>query len=352
MSDPFAPGLLQRLRSVRNVAVVKASRIGDFICATPAFRALRIALPDAEITMITLPMLRELAERSPHLDHYVPFPGYPGLAEQFFDARKATQFFMEMQARQFDLAVQLQGSGVYSNPFTLMLGARATAGFVRPGDGAGRLDAALPLPETGHEVQRMLALTTFLGAPPQGERNEFPLWPKDHAGAEDLLVGAVPPLIGLHPAARDQTRRWPLERFVAAGQTLCERYDGTVVLLGDSAERPAATILRQSLGERCIDLVGRTSLATLGAVIDRLAVLVTNDTGPAHIAYACGMPTVTVFGGGDPRRNGPLSTGPFRVLLHPVPCRPCESPDCPIDYYCLDHVTPAQVVEAAEEIMR
>src|ERR671926_604829 len=125
-----------------------------------------------------------------------------GIAEQFFDARRATAFFRAMQAEQFDLAVQMQGSGVYSNPFMLMLGARMTAGFVRPGDPPGRLDAALLIPDQEHEVRRMLALTTFLGAPPQGEELEYPLWPEDHAAAEALLVRAERPLIGLHPGAR------------------------------------------------------------------------------------------------------------------------------------------------------
>src|SRR5689334_9514800 len=112
-SDPFAPGLLGRLPAPpRTVALVRASRIGDFLCAVPAFRALRAALPGAAITIVTLPLLRDLALRSPYLDHYAPFPGFPGLAEQFFDARRATAFFQRMQDHQFDLAVQMQGSGV------------------------------------------------------------------------------------------------------------------------------------------------------------------------------------------------------------------------------------------------
>src|SRR6185437_1509188 len=167
-SEPTVPGLLTRLacagRSPRKVALLRASRIGDFLCATPAIRALRAALPDAEITMITLPLLRDMVERSPHLDRFVAFPGFPGVAEQFFDARRATAFFAAMQAERFDLAIQLQGSGVYSNPSTLLLGARATAGFIRPGDAPGLLDAALPMPACGSEVERLLALTSFLGA--------------------------------------------------------------------------------------------------------------------------------------------------------------------------------------------
>src|SRR5947209_18142837 len=112
MSDPFTSGLLARLPKLPGkVALVRASRIGDFICATPAFRAIRMALPQAEITMITLPMLRDLVIRSPHLDKFVAFPGFPGIAEQFFDARRSIHFFQDMQGKQLDLALQMQGSG-------------------------------------------------------------------------------------------------------------------------------------------------------------------------------------------------------------------------------------------------
>ncbi len=87
--DPFEPGLLGRLpEPPRKVAVLRASRIGDFINATPAFRALRRALPNARIDVITLPMLKDLAERCPSVDRCLPFPGYPGLADQLFDARE------------------------------------------------------------------------------------------------------------------------------------------------------------------------------------------------------------------------------------------------------------------------
>ena len=113
MRDPFTPGLLSRLaESPRKIVMLRASRIGDFLCATPAYRALRMALPEAEITMITLPMLQDLVLRSPHLDRFVAFPGYPGIAEQLFAARRTIRFFQEMQAERFDLAIQMQGSGV------------------------------------------------------------------------------------------------------------------------------------------------------------------------------------------------------------------------------------------------
>lgn len=354
-SDPFQPGLLTRMpEPPRKVALLRASRIGDFLCTVPALRALRVALPQAEITMITLPMLRDLVVRSPYLDHFAAFPGFPGIAEQLFDARCAVSFLREMQEQHFDLAIQLQGSGVNSNPFMLLLGAQYTAGFVRDGDAPGKLDAALPIPIEGHEVQRMLALTTFLGAPSQGEEMEFPLWPEDVAAAQTLLSGLERPLFGLHPCARDATRRWSLERFAAVGARLQYQHGGTVVILAEAeesavAERVAAQI--RTSGGACANLAGQTSLPVLGALIAQLAVLITNDTGPAHIAYALAAPTVTIVGGGNPYAYAPPAHGPYRFLAHPVPCRPCSYAACPIGYPCLEAITVQQVIEAAEDML-
>ena len=361
-SEPTAPGLLTRLmrrgKTPRRVALLRASRIGDFLCAMPAIRALRAALPDAEITMITLPLLRDLVERSPHLDRFVAFPGFPGVAEQFFDARHATAFFAAMQAERFDLALQMQGSGVYSNPIALLLGARATAGFIRPGDVPGLLDAALPMPSRGPETRRVLALASFLGAESRGEATEFPLWPADHAEAEMLLRDAPRPLLGLHAGARDRARRWPAERFVKVGAALHARHAGAVILLGDEETAPTSTWIARRLRDKgvpCLDITAQTTLPTLGAVIAQLALLVATDSGPAHIAYALGVPSVTIFGGANPGAYGPPPGGGHLLALHPVPCRPHDGLTCPTcahDYACLDGVTVAHVLALAKEALR
>ena len=353
MNDPFAPGLLTRLsEKPRKVALLRASRIGDFLCATPAFRALRMALPDADITLITLPMLREIAQRLPYLDRIVEFPGYPGIAEQLFDAEHAIQFLREMQAEQFDLAIQMQGTGVNSNPFMLLLGARRTVGFVRPGEGAGLLDAALSYPKHLHEIHCVLALTTFLGIPEQGEQIVFPLHAEDLGRAECLLKNAASPLIGLHPSARDEARRWSPDRFVAAGSLLLHRHGGTVIVVGEAQDREQGVTIAQRIDGPCLNLMGQTSLLTLGGVLSQLAVLLTNDSGPAHIAYALGTPTVTIFGASSPALNGPLQPEPFRIIVQRVPCRPCGYGVCPIGNPCLKGVAVDQVVAAAEEVIR
>jgi ADP-heptose:LPS heptosyltransferase len=200
-------------------------------------------------------------------------------------------------------------------------------------------------------VQRTLALTTFLGAPPHGEETEFPLLPGDHAAAIVLLASAKPPLIGLHFGARERTKRWPLERFAAAGAALLSRYDGTLVILGASEDQQLARSLAETVNGSSLNLAGCMSLGTLGAVIARLALLITNDSGPAHIAYALRTPTITIFGGTDPARWGPPEDARHAVLACPVPCRPCDYAECPVGYVCLNGITVEQVVAAAEQVM-
>ncbi len=347
-ADQFEPGFLSRLRQPpRKVVLVRASRIGDFVCATPAFRALRRALPDSEISLVALPFVRDAVHRSPALDRFIEFPGFPGIAEQFFRARGAAAFFARMQEERFDLAIQMHGSGVYTNPFTLMLGAAYTAGFVRPGDAAALLDAALPVPEGLHEVARLLALTDFLGARREGEWLEFPLREGDRAAAAELIAGARAPLIGLHPGAREATKRWGEQRFAAAATMLAARLGGTTVVLGGDDERGTGARIVRAFGGAAVDVTGRTAVAVLGAVIERLSVLVTNDSAPAHLAYALGTPSVTVFGGTEPWRWGPPRSPAHAVLAHPVPCRPCSGDHCPIGFRCLEAISPGQVAAAA-----
>ena len=350
MADPFSSGC-SRASTERKVALVRASRIGDFICATPAFRALRRALPGARIALIALPFVRDLAARSASLDRFIPFPGWPGMAEQFFDPRRTLRALARLQSERFDLAIQMHGTGVYSNVYTLMLGARLTAGFVREHDGPGRLDAAFVMPSQGREAERLCALTAFLGAPPAAPGAcEFPLTPQDHEGAQRLLAGARPPFLGLHPQARKAEKRWPAGRFLEAAGALQERRGGTVVLLGAEAGGHAPPPSAKA-GGPLIDLAGRTSLGVLGAVIARLSLLLTNDSGPAHIAYALGVPTVTIFGETDPARWGPPEGGPFRVVRRDLPCRPCAEDGCLFGYECLSAVTVDEVVGAASEVI-
>jgi ADP-heptose:LPS heptosyltransferase len=165
----------------------------------------------------------------------------------------------------------------------------------------------------------MLALTTFLGVPSAGRIPQLLTGPADRAKSDALLSGRPLPYIGLHASARDLTRRWSLERYTETVRRLQNQHGGTIVVLGEERDRNAVGSAMQKKDIEHLNLAGQTSLDELISVIHRLSILITNDSGPAHIAYALGTPSVVIFGSGDPTRNGPVSSGPFEILAHPVP---------------------------------
>ena len=339
--DPFQPGLLQRIKPPRRVVIVHTGQMGSLLCATPALRSLRAALPRTHISLMASLTTRHLVDRFPYIDRYIPFPGFPGMDESQFEPRRTVAFLESMQARRFDLAVQLQGPE--ANSFALLLGARSTAGFIVAGGDAGCLDAALPYPG-GHAVDRALALVEFLGAPRAHTTVEFPLTIEEVSHAAALLGNAPAPLIGVHAGGRRSTRRWFPDRFAAAARELQRLHGGTILILGEEVadgDYPAATR----------NLAGRTTLGVLGGVIRRLDLLITNDALPAQIAYALGTPTITIFGGSDPDVWSARHATASRVLAHPVQCRPCRHDVCPVGYLCLDNVHVSDVVNAAGRLL-
>jgi ADP-heptose:LPS heptosyltransferase len=137
--------------------------------------------------------------------------------------------------------------------------------------------------------------------------------------------------------------------FRPGGERAERQHGGTLVLIGGPDEIPAAGLVERTT-PRSVNLAGRLSLPVMAAVIARLSVLVTNDSGPAHMAYALGTPSVTIFGGTDARRWGPKDRTRHLVVAREVPCRPCEGDRCPVGFRCLAGVGPGEVVARVGEL--
>ncbi|MBO0700716.1 MAG: glycosyltransferase family 9 protein, partial [Zavarzinella sp.] len=242
------------------VAVFRALKLGDLLVAVPAFRSLRAALPTAEITLVGLPWAREFVARFPeYLDHFAEFPGYPGLPEREPQLSRLPGFLGEVRAARFDLAIQLHGSGPIVNPVVLQFRARRTAGFYLPGDICPDPDWFVPWPDTGLELRRLLALTTFLGAPARGESLEFPVRDEDERAAGVALRPHPGPYVCVHPGASIPERRWPAEHFAAVADTLATR-GFSVVLTGTAAEAGLTAEVAGRMAAPAIDVAGRTDL--------------------------------------------------------------------------------------------
>jgi len=340
------------LSAVRSIVVFRALMLGDWLCATPALRALRAAAPRARIVLCGLPWTAALAERLPMVDAFLPFPGHPALPEKAPGAGSPAEFLARAHGERFGLALQMHGSGDVVNGIVASLGARRAAGFAAPGTEAG-LDIACPWPAQGHEIDRCLALADALGAPAQGRAIAFPLRDADRREAQALLAsaGVRGDYAIVHPGAQLPSRRWSPARFAAVADALAGR-GLHVVVTGTRDEAGLTRAVRAAMRGTGVDLCGRTpSVWTLGALVERAAIVVANDTGISHVAAALRTPSVIVASGSDVTRWAPLDSGRHRVLWHPVACRPCAHAACPTAHECAAGVTADAVAASALDLL-
>ena len=290
------------------IAIFQALNLGDLLCTTPALRAIRGRFPAAEITFIGRPWAEDFVARLSTVDRFLPFPGFPGIAESPCDAAQTVP-----QWPRFDLVIQMHGSGEVSNGFVAALEATHSVGFGPPGD--RRLTTALNWVESEPEPLRWLRLAEAVGAAPAGLHLEFPVTAAELATVTALIGPPNErPVIGLHVGASDPHRRWPADSFAGLGDRLTERRQARIILTGSEQERPITASLRRMMTAAAIDLAGMTDLGELAAVISTLDLLVTNDTGVSHVAAATRTPSIVLFGPTRPDRWAPLDRRRHRVI--------------------------------------
>jgi len=303
----------------RRIVVLRALKLGDMLCAVPAFRALRAAFPEAEVVLAGLPWAVEFVDRYRcFLDGFREFPGYPGLPEREPEMERVQTFLKAMQAEQFDLCIQMHGSGGITNGLTARFGARQRAGFFEPGKTCPDPGTFLPYPDRGLELRRLLRLLEHLGIPARGEHLEFPIRDDDIRQARQLreAYGLRPHEYAcIHPGASVPARRWSPERFADVASALANQ-GLEIVLTGSAEERELTRAVARGMPFSPIDLAGRTGLGSLAGLLAEAELLVCNDTGVSHLADALQVPSVVISTGNNPERWAPIDRH-----LHKVLCR-------------------------------
>jgi ADP-heptose:LPS heptosyltransferase len=300
-----------------NIAILRALQLGDLLCAVPAFRALRAALPGSQITMIGLPWAHSFAARfSKYFDDFITLPGYPGLSEISPQIEQLPSFLSQVQWINFDLAIQMHGSGIITNPLVAMLGAKKSTGFYLPGQFCPDEERFLAYPVHEHEIRKHLRLMEHIGVMPQGENLEFPIFEKDRFeyNALERQYHLQPGRYAIiHPGARASERRWPPEHFAGVGNGLAER-GLRVILTGTFEESELTKTVAAMMKYPALDLAGQTSLGSLAVLLTNARLLVSNDTGVSHVAAALQIPSVVMFLSSDPNRWAPLNQNLHRAI--------------------------------------
>jgi ADP-heptose:LPS heptosyltransferase len=313
------PALLADARP-RSIVVFRALQLGDMLCAVPALRALRGAVPGARITLVGLPWASQFAQRfDRYVDAFLPFPGADGLPEQAVRHDDIGAFHATLRASRPELAIQLHGDGTRTNAIVAGFGAALNAGFYLPGarpDGWG----GTPWPQDGAEPERLLRLTDSLGAPRLGAHLEFPLTPADHAElhASGLADGINPgSYFCVHPGASRRDKCWPIERFAEVADHLARTWALTPVFTGSPNEADLAQAVAARMHAPARIAAGPISIGAMAALMAGARLLVCNDTGVSHIAAGLRLPSVVVFSKADMRRWAPADTVLHRCLWDP-----------------------------------
>ena len=328
--------------------------LGDAVMATPALRALHRAHPQAEIVLAGPAYLEALFRGLPGVSRYEAAPGPRGL-------RPLLRFTRRLAAGGFDQALILPDSPRAALP-TFAARIPQRAGYARDALRRALLTLAVPLPqdEAGRRVpismiERYLRITRAVGCPDAGHALELAVDPRARARLEPRLaatgLGEAPYAV-ITPGARfGASKLWPVEHFAEA----CDGLDREFGLRCVLAPGPGEEVVARAVAQRCRQTpivleAPVTDVAELVALVSGARLVLSNDTGPRHVAVACDVPVVTLMGPTDPRHTQHLMARQ-RVLREPVPCSPCHHKRCPIDHRCMTRLAPRRALDAAAELL-
>lgn len=299
---------MTELSHYRKIAVLNANGISDFVFSLPALNALRSAIPHADIVLLAKAWHEQfLRGRKQPIDRVVVVPPYVGVGEinpGKEDPNQIKQFFAAMGEEEFDVAIQLHDGGLHSNPFVKRLAANLTVGTKSPD--AVPLDRWVPYVGIQSQIMRAFEVLALLNVQPKQLEPRIMLTHADRREIGPFISDISGPLIVMHPGARDPRQRWPAEKFAQVADGLAA--DGaSVALNGVAEERDIIAAVLSHMHAPAINLCGRLSLGGLAGLMSQAAVVVSNDSGPLHLATAVGASTVGIFWCGNLINNMPIN---------------------------------------------
>ncbi len=314
------------------ILILKPSSLGDVIQALPVLRLLKLHFRDAEIFWWIDSALAPLLEGDPDLTGIVRFERKRWASPRHWP--EMLRSIRWMREQHFDLVIDLQCLA-RSGAFAWLANGKFLIGLDEVREGArGFYDLAVRRASFHtHAVDWYLSVLPPLGVPvhnhfqwlperPQIAADVKRKWPAAFASTLRSALRA-PQLIVLQPGARWQNKRWPAENFAGLVRLTAKNFpDARFAILGDAGDKPLGEIISRAAPERCLNLCGETSLPEMIEWLRLCDLMVTNDTGPMHVAAALGKPLVALFGPTEPRRTGPYGQLE-NVLRIDLPCSPC-----------------------------
>ncbi len=343
------------------ILVIKPSSLGDVIHALPFLNAVKETFPKAEIDWVISKSLKGLLEDNPLINNLIVMnkDSWKNIRRLPKTLAEIARLKRHLKKKKYDIVVDLQGllrSGLIARSASAAL----KIGFADSREGSTIFyDKKVNVEKSLHAVDKCLEAAKEIGA--RVKKAKFPLYPaRDAKESVRELLGSTKKYIVIVPSARWVSKRWPAEKFAA----LIKKTSLPCVIAGTRGDRKISGKIIDSFNkgggnkkagieDQVIDLCGKTDLKELVALLAGAKVVVSNDSGPLHIAAALNRPSVAVFGPTDPIKTGPYgwqTNKKLTVLKAPVPCGPCRNKNCD-NIICMEKISVNKVLKAMREYL-
>jgi len=328
----------------RKILIVKPSSLGDVVHSLPFLNAMNTCFPDAEIHWVIAKGLEGLLEGHPMIDRLIVINKdlWKNLSRAGSTLKEIRELFRQLRHEKYDVVVDLQGL-LRSGLITRATHAPLRIGFQEAREGSRffytkKVKGGRDI----HAVDRYMKVAEALGCVVQ--ERVFPF--SSGEGDEKRSPAACAPYAVLVPGARWKTKIWPAENF---GRLAALLPLGSVIV-GSKADKQIADAVVAHSDGKAVSAAGETNLRQLIEVMRSAEVVITNDSGPMHIAAALSIPVIAIFGPTSPERTGPYGKGHL-VLQSQAECVPCFKRECSA-MRCMKEITPDMVYQKVLEILR
>lgn len=332
-------------KSHSRVLVISTTGLGDTLFATPAISALKGTYPNIYLGVLTSPIGNQVLSNSPHIDEI-----YTIKDKSFFS------FFpllTKIRKKKFDTVFIFHASQRLVFPFANLIGASNIIGNLNMNKG---LDSLLTIAKSSkyqHEIERRLDLISSIF--PLNCRVKMEVFPSGHDQTIARIflqknnIDPVRPCIILHPGAKDSFKMWPIENFAEIGNKLISTYNAQIFISGSSHEKNLVDSLATQIPS-AISLVDAFSIAELAAFFEKMDLVISNDTGPMHLAFASQARTICLFSPTDPNLCGPWNSDSAEVISKKKTCYFCTRKKC-TEPFCMKQITTREVLEKTKQIL-
>lgn len=344
--------LQARLQGIQpqRIALIKPSALGDIAHALPVATMLRQRFPQGELSWIVNTAYASLLENHPDLDEVIPYDR--GLIKKhLFDGMNYhARFFRQLRTRRFDMVIDLQGL-FRSALLVKATGARWKIGLFSAREGA-RLFYNHILPDdlwNMHAVDRYWLVAEALGIGQERKQFRFPSLDAERNRWLATLAALPRPWVMMNLGTRWETKRWPVDHFAILGQHVTMTSSGSTILVGGPDEASLAQRYQEKWSRNVVNTVGKTSLRDLTAVLSLADLVISNDSGPLHLAVALGKPVLSPFTCTSSIRTGPYGQ-PGGVVSTTVPCAASYVKTCS-HMSCMSELTPTRLLPTLDNLL-